>query len=75
MKRLKLRGRIIEKYGTIGAFAERIGVSSSTATNVLNGKTTPTSKSMPKWCDALGIDLRDVGIFFAIDPQISEEAE
>ena len=75
MKRLKLRGRIIERYGTIGAFADAIGISRCTATNVLKGKTTPTQKSIPKWCNALDIDLRDVGIFFTIDPQFSGETE
>lgn len=64
MDRLKLRGRIIEKYGTIGAFCQEIGVSPNTATNVLGGKTTPTSKKMPKWCAALNIAPDEIGDFF-----------
>lgn len=64
MDRLKLRGRIIEKYGTIGAFCMSIGISPNTATNVLGGKTTPTSKKMPIWCKALDIPMEEAGKFF-----------
>lgn len=34
----KLRGRIIEKFGTIRAFAEAYGLSLVTMSNKLNGK-------------------------------------
>lgn len=64
MDRLKLRGRIIEKYGTIGTFCQEIGISPNTATNVLGGKTTPTSKKLPKWCAALNIAPDEIGDFF-----------
>lgn len=74
MERLKLRGRIVEKYGTIGAFAARIGIARNTATNVLSGRTTPTRKMLPIWCEALGIEPEETGIFFTLVPQKSEEA-
>lgn len=69
MQRLKLRGRIIERFGTIGAFTSNLGISATTASNVLSGKTTPTSKQLPKWCEALDIDPAETGIFFALEPQ------
>lgn len=64
MERLKLRARIIEKFGTIGAFCEAISINKSTATNVLSGRTTPTSKKIPLWCAALDIAPEDTGLFF-----------
>lgn len=64
MKRLKLRGRIIEKFGTIGAFCEKVGITKSTASNVLNGHTTPTWRGIKKWCDALDIAPEETGVFF-----------
>lgn len=73
MERLKLRGRIIERFGTIGAFVEALGITANTATNVLSGKTTPTSRMLPRWCDALDIDPAEVGIFFTVGPQKTEE--
>lgn len=64
MERRKLKGRIIEKYGTIGAFCDEIKIHRNTATNVLDGKTTPTRKKMPKWCEALNIAPEEIGYFF-----------
>lgn len=64
MERLKLRGRIIEKFGTIGAFCQEIEINPGTARNVLSGRTTPTRKMIPKWCEALEIAPDDIGIFF-----------
>lgn len=65
MERLKLRARIIERFGTIGRFAKHIGITPTTASNVLAGRTTPTSKKVGAWCDALQIDPEEIGIFFA----------
>lgn len=64
MKRNKLRGRIVEKYGTNGQFAKEIGVSVQTVSNVVSGRSTPTGKKMPIWCAALEIRSDEVGIFF-----------
>ena len=35
MKRQKLKGRIVEKYGTITAFAEKFGTTPQTVGNVI----------------------------------------
>lgn len=56
MKRLKLRGRIIERYGTLSRFAEATGVTNQTITAVLNGTRTPAGMAMIGWCASLGID-------------------
>ena len=72
MERMRLRGRIVERYGTFTRFASEIGITKQTVTNVLNGRTTPTSKKMPVWCAALDISPEEVGYFFTIAPQKSE---
>lgn len=68
MKRLKLRGRIIERYGTIGAFCAELGISRATASNVLNGRTTPTWSGIVRWCYALCISPEEAGVFFNTEP-------
>ena len=64
MERRKLRGRIIEKFGTIGAFCKTVRIHPTTATNVLDGRTMPTKKNLPKWCEALDIATEEIGKFF-----------
>lgn len=73
MERLKLRARIVEKYGTNRQFAEIMGITPLTVTNVVKGKTTPTTRQLPRWCEALEIAPEETGIFFAIKPLKSGE--
>lgn len=65
MERLKLKGRIIEKYGTISAFAERFGTTPQTVGNVLRGSITPKGLTLSGWLAALDIPEEDAYIFFA----------
>lgn len=64
MERLKLRARIIEKYGTIGRFCASVGISPVTVTNVLAGRTTPHPLAIIGWCHVLSIPEEDAAIFF-----------
>ena len=64
MKRLKLRARIIERYGTLGAFAAKNGTNYQTISNVLTGKTTPKGLSLAGWLAVLEIPEDEVHIFF-----------
>lgn len=64
MERLKLRGRIIEKFGTLAAFAAAAGITSSTVTNILQGKTNPQKRKMQVWCDLLDIKPEERFLFF-----------
>ena len=64
MKRLKLRGRIIEKYGTIGAFAKKYGVTQQSVSNVLRGTITPRGFTLAGWMAALEIPEDEAYIFF-----------
>ena len=73
MKRLKLRARIVEKFGTNRQFAEAVGITPTTVTNVLRGKSTPTSRMLAIWCAALDIAPEESGIFFTAKPLKTEE--
>lgn len=72
MERLKLRARIVEKFGTNRQFAESLGITPLTVTNVVKGRTTPTTRQMPRWCEALEIAPEETGLFFTIKPQKTE---
>lgn len=60
----KLRGKIVEKYGTQERFADAIGLSNTTVTKKLTGNVQFTQTDIIKWCAALGIALKDVGAFY-----------
>ena len=64
MERLKLRARIIEKYGTIGRFCASVGISPVTVTNVLAGRTMPNQLAIIGWCHVLSIPEEEANIFF-----------
>lgn len=60
----KLRGRIVEKFGTNKAFAEEIGVSENTISRKLSAKRGFVKDDIIVWSDALGIDHSEIGDFF-----------
>lgn len=64
MKNTKLRGRIIEIFGTIGAFAEAMELNFSTLSMKLTGKSTWTQDQIAKAVDLLKISKRDIGNYF-----------
>lgn len=63
----KLRGRICEKFRTQGAFAEMMGMHSSTLTAKLGRKVEWTRVEMQRACDLLDIPLSQVGDYFFAD--------
>jgi len=63
-ERNRLRGRIIERYGSQKAFAEAIGLSEQAVSQRLNSRTGFSAKMIVKWSEALGIDTADIGTFF-----------
>lgn len=60
----KLRGRIIEKYMTYGAFAEAIGVTIQTVSAKLNGKNGFSQEDIETWARFLDIDREDYPVYF-----------
>lgn len=64
MERQKLKARIIEKYGSIGAFVEKYGTTYQTVGNVVRGTVTPSGFSLAGWLAALDIPEDEAYIFF-----------
>lgn len=60
----KLRGRIVEKFGSQNAFAKHIGVSHITISNKLHGNIGFSQADIMKWAEALEIKLEEIGIYF-----------
>lgn len=62
----KLRGRIVEKYGSQAKFAEAVGCSLSFLSQYLNGKKKLNQPRMDKWVEALDIDSDDIYDYFFV---------
>lgn len=62
----KLRGRIVEKFGTIDAFSNKTSLSRASISDYLNGKKTLNQKDIDEWMLLLGIDDSEVFDYFFI---------
>lgn len=60
----KLRGRIVEKYGSLGAFADEVGLSRVSISKKLNEHTAIKSKDIRRWAELLGIEDERIGFYF-----------
>lgn len=60
----KLKGRIIEVFGTQGKFAAAIGRTQAFVSDVLNGKTYLGQVDIDKWAEALNISAEDIPAYF-----------
>lgn len=60
----KLRGKIIELFGSQGAFAKAIGKTEQSVTAKLNGRTQFSQGDIIEWSNALLIGVDDVGSYF-----------
>ena len=60
----KLRGRIIEKFGSYRAFAKAINKSEQTVNTKLSGKSGFSEDNIIEWSNALDIGPEEVGAFY-----------
>lgn len=60
----KLRGRIVELYGTQERFAEEIGLSNVSVSKKMTGQTQFSQSDIVLWCDKLKIPLSEAGLYF-----------
>lgn len=67
MKNIKLKGRIIQIYGSQSEFADKIGLSQVSVSHKLNGKTKFFPKDIKKWCEALNIPQAEEKFFFPVE--------
>lgn len=70
----KLRGRIIEKFGTMSAFAEASHKSMSFISQYMNGKKNLDQPTMESWINLLDIPALDIGLYFFI-PKVHESEQ
>lgn len=63
-KKNVLRGRIIEKYGSVKAFADAAGLNYQNIINKLNGRTFINPEETKKWAQALDISIEEIGHYF-----------
>ena len=64
MKYNKLRGRIIEKFGTIEKFADALGITRITVSNKLNDKSNFSRDDIILWASALEVSQDNIGSYF-----------
>lgn len=60
----KLRGKIIEKYGSQTAFVKEFGVSENVFSQKMNNKVRFTSDDIIKISGMLGILSNEIGLYF-----------
>lgn len=60
----KLRGRIVEKYGSLTAFSKKAKCSYSFLSQYMNGKKNLNQPTMERWIELLGIDDPDIRVYF-----------
>lgn len=62
----KLRGRIIEKFGTCAAFAEAVGLPESSVSARLNNRVSIDSDEIMEWIQPglLDIPVTEIHIYF-----------
>lgn len=60
----KLRGRIIEKFGSQRAFCDVVGCSVAYLSNYLNGKAQLSQETIAKWADTLEIISSELDLYF-----------
>lgn len=60
----KLRGRIVEKYGTQGNFAEILGISKNSMSKKMNCETGFSQEDIIIWSNLLDIKKEEYGTYF-----------
>lgn len=60
----KLRGLIVEKYGTMGRFSKEIGISETSLSLKLNNRAPFKQSDIEVICSALEIPPEEISVFF-----------
>jgi transcriptional regulator with XRE-family HTH domain len=63
-KNAKLKGRIVEKFGSQKAFADALGVTDTTVNNKLNNRRLMSQDDIANWAETLEIPLDQIGLYF-----------
>ena len=60
----KLRGKIIEKYGSCNEFAKAVGVFPQAISRKLHGKASFTHDDITSWSELLGIPKEEYHLYY-----------
>ena len=60
----KLRGRIVEKFGTQEKFAKAVGISENALSKKMQCKTGISQSDMSLWSELLDISMSEYGEYF-----------
>lgn len=60
----KLRGRIIEKFGTIGNFQKHLNISNVVLSKKMNNRVRLSHDDITQWADLLEIPMDQIGVYF-----------
>lgn len=60
----KLRGKIVEKYGSIEKFSKAFGETATTVGRKLSGKNDWTQGNIIKTCTLLDIPIEEIAVYF-----------
>ena len=60
----KLKGRIVELYGTQGNLAKKLGISKNSMSKKLTGRTEFSQSDIEEWATLLNIGKSDFGEYF-----------
>ena len=60
----KLKGRIVERYGTQANFACKLGISKNSMSKKLTGKTEFSQSDTIRWAELLGIEKGEYEEYF-----------
>lgn len=62
----KVKGKIVEVYGSQRAFAKSLGITETTLSQKMTGQIGLSLDDIRIWSEKLGIDVSDIGSFFAL---------
>ena len=66
----KLRGKIVEVFGTQDNFAKKLGISTNALSRKMNNKISLSQKEVIQWAELLGICEKDYkAYFFTVEVQ------
>lgn len=60
----KLRGKIVEKFGTIDAFSQRTSLTRASISAYLNGQKVLNQKDIEEWRELLEIQVDEIPDYF-----------
>ena len=60
----KLRGRIVEKYGSLTEFSRKISISRTSLDYKLHGKIKVSRDDVLEWSKLLDIQPEEIGVYF-----------